>query len=287
MVALWTSTRNRLQRGPQRPGVATTSDTTRVDTSLSVFLSQGDGVDSERQGGRLALAGGVEEERHLAFADPSDGPYPSDRGWRVEPRAQGRSPEPVAVDLDAVQGPSALDQQEALATQWAKPVRQAEGPPLQLDDAPRPPIFDRDAKEAARGVGRHIQGTVAAEGYPVQPGAVRLRRRELRVRGEDLEPRGPRGEPQNSRVCAVGHIDRAARIDGDVIAEGVRLRQRHAALGGAGSQIEGLQGGARIASPRGAAQGAQIVGAGPEGPGGLVGENAGDRPRAGCARRDE
>ena len=78
-----------------------------------------------------------------------------------------------------------------------------------------------------------------------------------------------------------------ARIDGDVIAEGVRLRQRHAALGGTGSQIEGLQGGAPIGPPRGAAQGAQIVGAGPERPGDLVGEHAGDRSRAGCARRDE
>ena len=43
------------------------------------------------------------------------------------------------------------------------------------------------------------------------------------------EPRGPRGTAE-FRVGAVGHIDRAARIDGDVIAEGLRLRQRHAAL---------------------------------------------------------
>src|SRR6185295_5263796 len=105
---------------------------------------------------------GLEEERHLAFADPSDGPHPRNRRWRVETGAQRRGPEPVAVDLDTVQGPSALDQQEALATQRAKPVRQAEGPPLQLDHAPRPPLFDRDAKEAARGVGRHIEGAVAA-----------------------------------------------------------------------------------------------------------------------------
>src|SRR5258706_7125775 len=225
MRAQSTSTRSRLQRGAEWPGLATTSGTTRVDTSLSVFLSQGDGVNLERQGGRLALACGVEEERHLAFADPDDGPYPGERGWRVEPGAQRRSPEPVAVDLDAVQGPSALDQQEALATQWAKPVRQAEGPPLQLDDGPRPPIFDGDAKEAARGVGRHIHCAVAAERDPVQPGAVPLRRRELRVRGEDLEPSGSRRKPQHSPVGAVGHIDRAARVDGDVIAEGVRLGQ--------------------------------------------------------------
>jgi hypothetical protein len=161
-------------------------------------------------------------------------------------------------------------------TERAQPVRQAEGPPLQLDHTAGPPLFDRDAKEAARGVSRHIQVAVAAEGDPIQPGAGRLRRRELRVRGEDLEPGGARGEPQNCRVCAVGHIHRTASIDGDVVAEGMRLRQQHAALGGTASQIEGLQGSAPIAPSRGATQGAQIVGAGPEGPRGLVGENAGD-----------
>src|SRR4029077_21004882 len=143
MLTQPTNTRRRLQRGAEWPCLATTSGTTRVDTSLSVFLSQGDGVDLERQGRRLAHACGVEEERHLAFADPDDGPHPGDRGWRVKPGAQGRDLEPVAIDLDPVQGPSALDQQEALATQRAQPVRQTEGSALQLDHAVGPPIFDR------------------------------------------------------------------------------------------------------------------------------------------------
>src|SRR4029077_21249951 len=80
---------------------------TQNQASLGLSFVQGDGVDPERQGGRLALARGGEEERPLAFAGPDDGPHPCDRGWRADPGAQGRSLEGVAVDLDPVQGPSA------------------------------------------------------------------------------------------------------------------------------------------------------------------------------------
>src|SRR4029077_1866952 len=111
----------------------------------------------------------------------------------------------------------------------------------------------------ARGVGRHIEGAVAAEGDPVQPGAVRLRRRKLRVRGEDREPRGPRGEPQNSRVGAVGHIDRAASIHSNVIAKGMRARQGDAALSAARSKIETLESTTTVAATRGSSQGTEVV----------------------------
>src|SRR5260370_31019 len=62
---------------------ATGRSRTYDQASLGLSFVQGDGVDPERQGGGLALAGGAAEERHLAFADPGHRPHPGDPGWQA------------------------------------------------------------------------------------------------------------------------------------------------------------------------------------------------------------
>src|SRR6266851_6196556 len=81
-------------------GRAITSDTTRVETSFRVFLSQWHGVDPKRQGRRYGLLRRIEEEGQLALTDPrcraDPGPFrpgpPPGRSWSAATRPSQRPP---------------------------------------------------------------------------------------------------------------------------------------------------------------------------------------------------
>jgi len=75
---------------------------------------------------------------------------------------------------------------------------------------------DIDAEEAASRVGRHVQVAVATKAIPSSPALPAFGGRNCGFEAKTLKRRGPAGAEERS-VGAIGHIDRTARIDGDVL----------------------------------------------------------------------
>src|SRR5713226_10505408 len=91
-----------MRRRAQWLGLANTSDATRAEASLSVSLSQWNGVDSKRQGRRSVLLRRFEEEGQLALTDPRCRANPGNRRRSHETVMNRRDGESVASDHDAI-----------------------------------------------------------------------------------------------------------------------------------------------------------------------------------------